>query len=175
MRSNNYSYFAFAVMLSLVCTSLVQAATQTATFSVTSSVTSSCNAPSVGALAFGTYNPLSGSALTATTTITITCTNTTPIVSVTLNSGSGVGTINARKMELNGTDATKLISYNLYTTVGNSSIWGDGTSGNVVNNVTGSAGTGSAQTLTVYGTIPASQTTVVPGSYSDTITVTINY
>lgn len=164
------------MMLSLACTSLVRASTATAPFSVTSSVTSSCNAPSVGALAFGTYDPLSGSALTATTTITITCTNTTPIVSVTLNAGTVAGTINARKMELNGTDATKTLSYNLYTSSGTSpSIWGDGTSGNVVNNVTGSAGTGSAQTLTVYGTIPASQTSVVPGSYSDTITVTINY
>ena len=179
MKRGAYSVRVAALFMAWFAgTTTVQAATQTVQFSVTSTVTSSCSAPTATPLSFGTYNPLSGTALTATSTITITCTNTTPIVSVTLNSGSGNGTINARKLQLGGTttsDATRMLSYNLYTTSGYSSIWGDGSSGNVTNNVTGSAGTGSAQTLTVYGTLPGSQTNVVPGSYSDTITVTINY
>jgi len=35
-------------------------------------------------------------------------------------------------------------------------------------------GTGALQSLTVYGQLPANQK-VLPGSYSDTITVTITY
>jgi hypothetical protein len=161
--------------LCLCGTHSVLAATATSTFTVSSTISATCSTPSAGNLDFGTYNPIGGSSATATATITITCTNTTTITSVTLNAGTGTGTINARKMEKNGTDSTKTLNYNLYTTSGNASIWGDGTSGNVTNNVSGSAGTGSAQTLTVYGTIPANQTSVEPGSYSDTITVTINY
>ena len=151
------------------------AATATNTFTVSSTVVASCSSPTTETLAFGNYNPISGSAATATANITITCTNTTAITSVTLNAGTGTGTINARKMEKNGTDTTKTLNYNLYTSVANTSIWGDGTTGNVSNNVSGSAGIGSAQTITVYGTIASGQTTVEPGSYSDTITVTINY
>ena len=151
------------------------AATATNTFTVSSTVVASCSSPTTETLAFGNYNPISGSAATATANITITCTNTTAITSVTLNAGTGTGTINARKMEKNGTDTTKTLNYNLYTSSANTSIWGDGTTGNVSNNVSGSAGIGSAQTITVYGTIASGQTTVEPGSYSDTITVTINY
>lgn len=154
---------------------IAAAATTTANFTVNSTVSSSCSAPTTEALSFGTYNPLSGSAATASANITITCTNTTAITSITLNAGSGTGTINARKMEKGGTDTTKTLNYNLYTSSANTTIWGDGTSGNSTNNVSGNAGTGSAQTLVVYGTIPANQTDVEPGSYSDTITVTINY
>ncbi|WP_409528142.1 spore coat protein U domain-containing protein [Rhizobium sp.] len=39
--------------------------------------------------------------------------------------------------------------------------------------VTGT-GTGSPQTLTVYGRVPA-QNTPAPGTYSDTVVVTVSY
>lgn len=149
------------------------AATATTTFTVSSTISAACSTPSAGNLAFGTYNPLGGSNATATADITITCTNSTPITSVTLSAG-GSGSINSRQMSKSG-DTAKKLNYNLYTSSANTSIWGDGGSGNVTNNVSGSAGTGSAQTLTIYGTIAASQTSAVPGTYSDTITVTINY
>lgn len=159
--------------LCLCGVNVAMAATATNTFTVSSTISAACSTPTVGNLAFGTYNPLGGSNATATADITITCTNTTAITSVTLSAG-GSGSINSRQMSKTGATSNKL-NYNLYTSSANTSIWGDGTSGNVTNNVSGSAGTGSAQTLTIYGTIAASQTSAVPGSYTDTITVTINY
>ncbi len=162
-------------MIAALClcgSNAAMAATITNTFTVSSTISDACSTPSAGNLDFGTYNPLSGSNATATATITITCTSTTTITSVTLSAG-GSGSINSRQMSKTG-DATKKLNYQLYKDSGRTTVWGDGTNG-ATNNVTGNAGTGSAQTLTVYGTIAASQTSVVPGSYTDTITVTINY
>jgi spore coat protein U-like protein len=61
------------------------------------------------------------------------------------------------------------LSYFLYSDSGRTTNWG---------NVTGSwvsgTGTGTAQNLTVYGRIPASQSALI-GSYADTVTVTITF
>ena len=161
--------------LCLCGTHSVLAATSTGTLTVNSTVVDSCSSPTTETLAFGNYNPIANTAATATANITITCTNSTVITSVTLNAGTGTGTVDARKMEKDGTSTTKTLNYNLYTSSANTSVWGDGNNSTVTNNVSGNKGTGSAQTLVVYGTIPAGQTSVEPGSYSDTITVTINY
>jgi spore coat protein U-like protein len=159
------------LLLCLAGLPAVHAATVTANFSVTATVTSSCSSPSTSALSFPAYNPLGATEATATTTVTVTCTNTTPYT-VALNTGTGASaTLSQRKMGLAG-DNTKTLNYNLYTSVAYTSIWGDATSGNVTQAGTG---TGSGTTFTVYGRVPSSQTTAVPGSYSDTITVTIAY
>lgn len=46
--------------------------------------------------------------------------------------------------------------------------------GNTAGTMVGGTGNGSAQTLTVYGEVPAGQA-VTPGAYVDTITATITY
>ena len=61
------------------------------------------------------------------------------------------------------------VNYQLYTDSARSIPWGDGTAGTSM--VTGT-GSGNAQTINVYGQVPA-QATPAPGSYSDTITATI--
>ncbi|GAB3338074.1 hypothetical protein GCM10027565_36630 [Bordetella tumulicola] len=61
--------------------------------------------------------------------------------------------------------------YQLYTSSARSVIWGDGTSGTAA--VT-AAGSGLAQTLTIYGSVPA-QSTPTPGTYRDTIIATISF
>ncbi|HYM35068.1 MAG TPA: spore coat protein U domain-containing protein, partial [Steroidobacteraceae bacterium] len=70
------------------------------------------------------------------------------------------------------------LQYNLFTTSGFTTIFGDGTGGTGT-----SAGTGngvavaSAQTVTIYGSLPdnATNQNAVLGSYSDKITVTVTY
>jgi spore coat protein U-like protein len=62
-----------------------------------------------------------------------------------------------------------LLHYSLFSNAGYSTNWGN-TTGSWV---TGT-GTGAAQTLTVYGQIPASQHTI-SGTYTDTITATVTY
>jgi spore coat protein U-like protein len=136
------------------------------TFSVTANVLSTCNTVTATTLAFGDYDSLSGSDKDTTSTISVTCTSGTSF-SIKLNGGDN-GTISARNLKEDaGTDT---LSYGLYTDSSRSTVWGDGVTGS---DVTGT-GTGSAVTETVYGRISGGQTKNT-GSYTDTITVTVDY
>jgi spore coat protein U-like protein len=63
-----------------------------------------------------------------------------------------------------------LLKYNLYSNSGHTTNWGDTSATNWVSGT----GNGAARNLTVYGQIPISQY-VTPGSYSDTITISVSY
>lgn len=63
------------------------------------------------------------------------------------------------------------VVYGLYKDAGRSQPWGDGaTPGSTV----AGTGTGAAKGYTVYGRVPP-QTTPTPGTYSDTVVVTVTY
>jgi len=139
------------------------AATATTTFQVTATVQATCLI-SATALAFGTYT---GSLITATSTISVTCTNTTPY-NVGLDAGLATGaTVTTRKMQ---GPSGALLAYALYRDAAHTNNWGN----TVGTDTQSGTGNGSAQALTVYGQLAASQY-VTPGSYSDTITATISY
>lgn len=146
-----------------------QAASVGNTFQVTATISSSCTV-SGGALAFGAIDPLAAATpVDATSTLTVTCTNTTPYA-VALNAGQNAGgasNFTARTMK----SGSNTLGYQLYLDTGRSTVWGDGTSSSSTKTGTG---TGSAQSLTIYGRIPT-LTGVVPGSYTDTVTVTVSY
>src|SRR5262249_42414942 len=134
--------------------------------SVSATVIASCSVMA-NALAFGNYDPVSATPLDASTTVSVICTNGTAW-EVSMNAGGGTGaTVAARKM----TDAgSNLLTYSLYRDSGRANVWGV-TSG--ANTVTG-AGTGAAQSLNVYGRIPANQASPT-GAYTDTVVVTVTY
>jgi spore coat protein U-like protein len=148
------------------------AATTTSTFTVTATVLKYCSVSATN-LAFGNYTPSTG-ALTNTSTVTYACTNGTAITSITLNVGTTTGATMAQRLMTNGTST---LQYNLYTSNAYSSIWGDGTGGSVTQAGTTGSGLANTSTLTVYGKLPDSTANqaVTTGSYSDTITVTVNY
>ena len=75
--------------------------------------------------------------------------------------------VTARLMEGPGLDT---LDYGLYTDVGRATNWGNTVGDDAV---TGT-GSGAAQTLTVYGQIPAGQLIEI-GAYTDTITATVTY
>ncbi len=138
-------------------------ATATTTFAVSATVQAACSI-SAAALSFGTYT---GAAINATTTVTATCTNTTPY-SIGLNPGTATGaTVTTRKMTGPG---SATVAYSLYSDPGRSINWGQTVGVDTVSAV----GSGSAQSLTVYGQTAGGQL-ATPGSYSDTITVTVTY
>lgn len=140
------------------------AATATTTFQVSATIQATCSV-SATAMAFGNY--VSTTASTATSTVSVTCTNTTPY-SVGLNAGATSGaTTTTRQMAGPGGAS---LNYGLYTDSSHSTNWDD-IGGSHVQAGTGS---GSAQSLTVYGQIPSGQY-LTPGSYSDTITATVSY
>lgn len=93
------------------------------------------------------------------------CTKTTPY---TLSIGAGNGTIAQRQM-VGAVSADKL-NYNIYTSVGGSTIWGDGTTGETV----GLTGTGASQSTEVWARLPDAQY-VTPDNYSDTLVVSLSY
>ncbi len=135
----------------------------TTTMAVSTTVQATCTV-SATPLAFGTY---SGASLNATSTISSTCTNTTAY-NIGLSAGTATGaTVTNRKMT---GPSSSVLGYKLFSDSGRTINWGNTIGTNTVSRT----GTGAAQSLTVYGQIPASQY-VVPGSYADTVTVTLTY
>lgn len=143
----------------------------TATFLVSATVVKACT---VGAtpLAFGNYTPSAG-AVTSSSTISVACTVGTPYT-MTVNGGNTTGgTITQRLM----TNGTQTLQYNLYTSNTYATLLGDGTTSGSAK-VTGTgAGLATAAATTVFGQLPdsAANQAVPPGSYTDTVTVSVAY
>jgi spore coat protein U-like protein len=149
---------------------VAHSATTTTTFAVTATVQSTCSATAT-ALAFGAYTPGAG-AVTNNSTISVKCTKNTPYT-VTLNAGATTGDAFAQRLMASGTNT---LQYNLYTTAGFATVFGDGTGTTGTSAGTG-AGVATANAITVYGQLPdnATNQAAIPGSYTDTIQVTVTY
>jgi spore coat protein U-like protein len=126
---------------------------------------SQCMLKTVTGVSFGTYDVFATSPNAATGTIEILCTPGIGTWTLTLSSGNSPS-FPGRYM-LQGMEP---LNHNLYTDAGATLIWGDGTGGTTY--VTGS-GSGHF-TFTVYGLLPAGQD-VSPGTYTDTITITLTF
>lgn len=121
------------------------------------------------AVAFGTYTPLTTN--TSTGTISVSCTLVVGSSTATATLSSGMsGTFTARTMS-NGSGGT--LSYNLYTTAADNVVWGDGSGGSQPQTLTINGLGNVTVNATVYGLMPSQDPH--PGSYSDTITVSVNY
>jgi spore coat protein U-like protein len=121
------------------------------------------------AVAFGNYNA-AASPTTANGTVTVSCpgaAGTLPAYTVSLSTG-GAGSYTPRAM----TSGVPQLQYNLYTTAGYATVWGDGTGATAI--VAGGNAGNNSETLTVYGRIPSAQY-VTPGAYTDTITATVTF
>ncbi len=135
-------------------------------FTAAADVPAECRAYAVSDLAFGTIPGLITADVDHDTTFSMTCTGRTAW-NVGLDDGLNASGGTRRMRRGAGSDH---VTYELYTTPARTVRWGD-TIG--TDTVTGT-GTGTTQSLTVHGRIPAPQS-VPAGSYSDTITVTITY
>jgi len=129
---------------------------------------------SATALTFGSYDPSSATARDSTGTITVTCTATVLGISaswdILLSTGSSPS-FTPRRM-FNGGNS---MQYNLYTNAARTQVWGDGTGGTAKVSDSQLVVVGTTQySYTAYGRIPALQN-LGPGTYTDTITVTLNY
>ena len=99
-----------------------EATTTTTTFQVTASIAKNCLISSASNVAFGTYDPTSAVDATASGSVVFRCTKGT---TYTVDLSTGAGSYATRTMT-NGTDT---LNYNLYTTVGLTTVFGDGTGG----------------------------------------------
>jgi len=167
MRSNKFLFWAAALAACLLAASgdSLDAATSTATMTVQMTITATCTVNSASTLNFGTQGVLAVN-VDQTSTIQLTCTNTTPY-NVGLDAGTGTGaTVATRKM----TSGANTVNYTLYSNSGRTTVWGN----TVGTDTVAATGNGSAQSYTVYGRVPP-QAAPAPGTYTDTITVTVTY
>lgn len=132
------------------------------TFTVQAIVNRSCTVSATN-INFGTTSNLTTN-VDATGTLTINCTTGLPY-SIALNGGLSNAQPTQRRMTL-GSNA---IIYGLYSNSTRTVPWGA-----AANQIVPGTGTGTAQSVTVYGRVTP-QTTPASGTYSDTVVVTINY
>jgi spore coat protein U-like protein len=121
---------------------------------------------------FGNYDAFSSTPLDATGTITVNCAAIVNKVNVKLGVSSSSGSFNPRRMKRSG--GSDLLDYNIYTDVTRTVIFGDGTGGTSDIGIK-RAGTPApwSENIGMYGRISPGQE-VSAGTYSDTLTATVN-
>lgn len=168
-RLSLYGKRAVGLMCLMPVVTANYAATATTTFQVTATVLKAC-VVNATPIAFGTYNPVAATALTAQGTITTTCTNTTTYTTG-LSAGTSAGaTVTSRQM-VGQTSSANLLPYGLYQDSAHTVNWGNTPGTDTPAAVTGN---GAPQNATVYGQITAGTPAAID-TYVDTITVTITY
>lgn len=159
-------YRAVAVFFAVSVAGQAWAATATTNMSVSATVIATCSL-TTGAMAFGSY---SGTAVSSSADLSITCTGGAPYT-IALGAGSGTGATTSARTMVNSADTTSTLSYGLYQDSAFATNWGE----TVGTDTLAGTGTGAAQTVSVYGEIPAGQLTSTTGTYADTVVATINY
>lgn len=131
----------------------------------------SCSFNSVTGVNFGPYDVFNNSHTDSTGTLIFTCTGGGAMDTITLDLSKGNASSYATRQMRQGASYT--LDYNLFLDATKTMIWGDGTGGSSrYGPVIPPKNT--QVNLTVYGRIPARQNARV-GSFTDTITVTINF
>jgi len=141
-------------------------------FTVTATVSKSCTVTAgaastidLGSVAYTAVNT------SASSSIGVTCSNSTPYY-VGLSPNSTASTSGAGAMSGTGSNTDK-VPYQLYSNASLSSVWGNTATSTSVGNGVAGTGTGSPQTIPVYVKVPSANH--APDSYSDTVTVNVNY
>jgi spore coat protein U-like protein len=140
---------------------------------VTTTVVASCTI-STGGITFGNYDPVVANATTpadSNGTVTVACTNgTAATIGMSQGSFPTMASTAVAPQRQMGTGSNR-VAYGLYTDAARTTVWGDvGTLSAVTYNSTGFAPT----TVNIYGRIAAGLDVVV-GSYTDTVTATVQF
>lgn len=166
----NFRLLVTAGLLGLgVASGAAQAATATTTFNVRITITAACDISTTAPtdVNFGTQ-PSTATNVDNQGALNVNCTPSAPYT-IALDNGQNGTDVNSRKMS----SGTALVPYQLYRSATRTAadVWGSttGTGGNVY----AASGTGTVQTVPVYGRVPS--TNFPAGSYADVITATITY
>ena len=164
-----------AIALSTAALTAPAYADVTGSLAVSASVAASCNISTTD-LDFGTYDGIVAHAsqdLTKTATISATCTSGS-IVVITMGAGHhGHYLAPSRHMKNEGSNS--YLKYEIYADASHTIVWNySQVSMSSVASVTGT-GTGASQDMTVYGKVFKNQKDAAAGSYTDTVTLVVNY
>ena len=133
------------------------AATDTDTLNVTATVLSSAQITAVGDIAFGNYDPSDATPLDAAGSVSVRAT-------------TGLGYAIYIGSDRSMTFGAYTLNYELYSDAGRTSAWGSDLAGAETYTSTGNA----EETYSIYGRVAALQD-VGPNSYSDTVTITLEW
>ena len=136
-----------------------------APFNISARIDPECYITTVDSLDFGNVSGLPGPAVTATAAVTMRCRRGTPWQ---LSLGNGLHAQGQARRMSNGHGAHA--QYELFRDVAMSQRFGQIASGDHQPGT----GTGTGQIIMIHGQMPASQS-LTPGSYSDTVVVTVTY
>jgi spore coat protein U-like protein len=123
---------------------------------------------STTSIAFGTYNVFSSAPVDSTGSVMYRCTGNTAGVMITITTGQSL-TFLPRQLA----KGTERLAYNLFRDAARTTVWGDSTGGTSAL-VDIDPPKKEDVTVTVYGRIPPGQD-ISAGSYSDTVTVVMNF
>lgn len=181
MKSTPKILLAAALAGLLFGASQATALTTTANLSVSATIGSSCVISNSGSPAAPfTYDPVGANATTPatpSTTISYSCTSGTTPISFVLDQGAHANTGSTaaapdRRM-LNGT--ANFLSYNIFSSAANQTTGTALVAWGTANGPTLVAGTGATQTLSLFFRIPAGQSALPAGTYSDTVLETLTF
>ncbi|HEX2529843.1 MAG TPA: spore coat protein U domain-containing protein [Burkholderiaceae bacterium] len=149
------------------------ATTATDTFEVKMTIVAACDvtAGTSSDIDFSNVSSLQTN-LTANNAISVTCSKNTPYyIGLAPSNGDTTGAGLMSGLTAGNTDT---VPYQLRSTSGiGGTIWGNTATSTDIGNGVGGIGNGAAQSMDVYATAPDANFT--PDSYSDTVTVTVNY
>jgi spore coat protein U domain-containing protein, fimbrial subunit CupE1/2/3/6 len=148
--------------------SLVSAGSATSSLSTTGTVANNCTI-STAAVAFGSYDPVVANAsanLDGTGSLTVACTKGAA-TTFGLDLGSNASGSTRRLTD----GASNYLTYQFYQDSGRSTVWGNSGADLYT---PAAAPSKAARVFTVYGRVPSNQD-VPAGSYSDTVTATVNF
>lgn len=158
-----------AVAALAVAAGSAHAATATTTFNVRITITAACNITTTAPtdVNFGSQ-PSTATNVDNQGALNVNCTPSAPYT-IALDNGQNGTDVNSRKMS----SGTALVPYQLYRAATRTAadVWGSTTGGS--GNVYAGTGSGTSQTVPVFGRVPS--TNFPAGSYADVITATITY
>ncbi len=152
---------------------VAQAGTSTANLSVSIVITASCTInPATLIFAPTTGTSLLATAVNGSSTVAVTCTTGSPY-SIAMD--NGVNALSSQRRMISG---ASFLNYNLYVDAAHAFPWSTATGAGTCT-TTGDCylgtGNGSIQNINIYGVVPTTATAPPPGTYTDTVTMTITF
>jgi spore coat protein U-like protein len=123
-----------------------------------------CTIVSAGSMGFGTYDVFETGPLDTTGSISYSCSQ--PVVDPVIRISTGMSGTFAQRTLSNGSSS---LGYNLYRDAARTQVWSDGPGGTHA-----TPADNQTVTVTIFGRIPPRQN-VAAGSYSDSVTVTLDF
>lgn len=166
MRNTFTGFFVTSLLVQSIYAGEALAAISTDSMNINMTIVDECTIEKTTAMDFGSKGIIDSN-IDETSQIDVICTKDTPYT-VGLSAGDGKDASMASRQMTGGSSDT--ITYALYRDATRTQIWGK-----TIGADTGSyTGNGKRQTLTVYGRVPP-QPSPTPGSYSDVVTVSLEY